>query len=54
MRHNRLRLVVPENRAQATIDGPTELSAVPTTSDSGVRRLRVMDTDEGASPDDAA
>ena len=54
MRHNRLKLVVPENGAATTTDGPTELSVVPTCPDSGMRRLRLADADEGGPPDDAA
>jgi hypothetical protein len=52
MRHNRLKLVEPEN--SATTDGTTELPAVPARPDSGMRRLRLVDADEGATPDDAA
>jgi hypothetical protein len=54
MRHDRLQLVVDEKSAKATTDGPTELPAVPANPDSGLRRLRLVDADEGAPPDDAA
>jgi hypothetical protein len=52
MRRNRLKLVVPENSATTT-DATTELPAIATMQDSGIRRLRLVDPDEGA-PDDAA
>ena len=39
---------------RAATDGSTELLAVPATPDSGARRLRVVDADEGPLPDDAA
>ena len=56
MRHDRLKLVVPEDSANAATDGSTELFAVPATPGSwiSVRRLRVVDADEGPLPDDAA
>jgi|HubBroStandDraft_6_1064221.scaffolds.fasta_scaffold7443449_1 hypothetical protein len=58
MRHDRLKLVVPENSAVdgpiAETDGSPELRAVPATPGSSVRPLRVVDTDEGPHPDDAA
>jgi hypothetical protein len=54
MRHNRLKLVVPDNGAATNSDGPTELSAVTRKPDSGIRRLRLVEADEGAPPDDAA
>ena len=53
MRHNRLKLVVPENSATTT-DDTTELPAVAAMPDSGIRRLRLVVADEGAPPDDAA
>jgi hypothetical protein len=54
MRHNRLRLVVPENRAATNTDDSTGLSAVTARPDSGIPRLRLVEADEGAPPDDAA
>ena len=54
MRHNRLKLVVPENSATTATDGTEELPAVPARPDFGIRRLRLVDADEGAPPDDAA
>ena len=54
MQHDRLKLVVSEDRAHAATDGSTELYAVPATPDSSVRRLRVVDGDEGPPPDGAA
>ena len=54
MRHDRLKLVVPEDSAKAATDGTTELLAVPATPDPAMRRLRVVDADEGPLPDDAA
>jgi hypothetical protein len=54
MRNNRLQLVVPENNAKVTTDATTELSAVPAMPDAVTRRLRLVDGDEGAPPDDAA
>jgi hypothetical protein len=53
MRDSRLQLVVPENSATATTDGP-ELSAPPVMSDAIMRRLRTVDAGEGVPPDDAA
>ena len=54
MQHDRLKLVVPEDSARAATNGSAELSAVPAMPDSSVRRLRVVDADEGPFPDDAA
>jgi len=54
MRHDRLKLIVPEDGAKAATDGTTELFAVPATTETSVRRLRVVDADEGPLPDDAA
>ena len=54
MQNDRLKLVVPEDGAPAAADGPTELLAVPATTDSCVRQLRVVDDDESPAPDDAA
>jgi hypothetical protein len=54
MRHDRLKLVIPEDSANAVTDGKTELFAVPATPNSPVRLLRVADADEGLPPDDAA
>ena len=54
MRHNRLKLVVPEDNATTATDDTKEFLAVPATLDSGIRRLRLVDADEGAPPDDAA
>ena len=53
MRHDWLKLVVGEESGKTT-GGSTELSVVPPTPDSSVQRLRVVDADEGPSPDDAA
>jgi hypothetical protein len=54
VRRDRLRLVVPENRAAATTDDPTDLSAVAERSSSGIRRLPLVESDDGAPPEDAA
>jgi hypothetical protein len=54
MRHNRLKLVVPENITKAATDDTTELPAVAAMRDPDMRRLRLVDADEGATPDDAA
>jgi hypothetical protein len=54
MRSNRLQLVVPENRAKASTDAPTELSAVTAMPDAVTRRFRLVDADDGGPPDDAA
>jgi hypothetical protein len=54
MRHDRLRLVAPEDRAAAATERSTELSAVTARPDSGIARLRLPEADEGAPPDDAA
>ena len=54
MRRNRLKLVVLENGKTAATDGPTEIPAVAARADSAMRRLRLVDADEGAPPDDAA
>jgi hypothetical protein len=53
MRHNRLKLLVPEDSATTT-DGTTELPAAPATSRPVTLRLHLVDADEGAPPDDAA
>ncbi len=53
MRDDRLKLVVCEDGAKAATDGTTEF-AVPATPESSVRRLRLVDADEGPLPDDAA
>ena len=54
MRHDRLKLVVPEDNPNAVTDGKTERLEIPATSDPGIRLLRVVDADEGPLPDDAA
>jgi hypothetical protein len=54
MRRNRLKLVVLESGVTGAPDGSTEVPAVPTRPDSAMRRLRLIDADEGAPPDDAA
>jgi hypothetical protein len=54
MRHDRLKLVVPEDGAPAATDRSTELLGTPAPPDSAVRRLHVVDADEGPLPDDAA
>jgi hypothetical protein len=54
MRRTRLNLVVLENGVTAATDGATETPAVPVIPDSAMRRLRLVDADEGAPPDDAA
>jgi hypothetical protein len=54
MRRDRLKLVVPENRAATTSDGPTDSSAMTEKPDSSIRRLRLVESDDGAPPEDAA
>jgi hypothetical protein len=54
MRHDRLKLVVPEDRANTGTDGTTDGPETPVTPDPGMRLLRVVDVDEGPLPDDAA
>ena len=54
MRNDRLKLVVPEDGAHAVTDSTAELLSVPSTPDSSVRLLRVVDADETPLPDDAA
>ena len=54
MRHERLKLVVPEDSAKAVTDGKTERLEIPATPDPGMRLLRIVDADEGPLPDDAA
>ncbi len=58
MRHDRLKLVVPESSegdgAIAESNRSLELLSAPATPRASVRRLRVVDTDEGPLPDDAA
>jgi hypothetical protein len=54
MRRDRLKLVVPENRAASTSGDPTDLSAVTERPDFGIRRLRLVESDDGAPPEDAA
>ncbi len=54
MRRNRLKLVVLENGVTAATDGATESPAVAARADSATPRLRLVDADEGAPPDDAA
>jgi len=54
MRHDRLKLVVPEDRANAGTDGTTDRLETSATPDPGVRLLCVVDIDEGSFPDDAA
>jgi hypothetical protein len=51
MRHERLTLVVPEDRAAAR---PTESSAVTERPDPAIVLLRLAAADDGATPDDAA
>jgi hypothetical protein len=54
MRQNRLKLVVPECSVKAATEGMTEVRAVPPAPDAGIRRLRLVDPDEGPPSDDAA
>jgi hypothetical protein len=54
MQRDRLKLVVPENRAAATSDDPTASSAVTERPDAGVRRLHLVESDDGSPPEDAA
>jgi hypothetical protein len=54
MRRDRLKLIVPENGAAATSDEPTYLSAMTERSDAGIRRLRLVESEDGAPPEDAA
>jgi len=54
MRNNRLQLVACENSEKATTDAPTELSAAPALPDAVMRRLRLVEADDAAPPDDAA
>jgi hypothetical protein len=54
MRSSRLQLVGPENSAKATSDAPTELAAAPAMPDALVPRLRLVESDDGGPPDDAA
>jgi hypothetical protein len=54
MRHPRLKLVVPEDSANAVTDGTADRFDIPATPDPGMRWLRVVDADEGPLPDDAA
>ena len=54
MQRNRLKLVVPEEGANAPSDGTTDALPVLTTQDSGAPWLRVVHTEEGSFPDDAA
>jgi hypothetical protein len=54
MRHNRLKLVTTEDRAKAGSDSSTDSLAGPTTPDSCVRPLHVVDADAPLFPDDAA
>jgi hypothetical protein len=54
MRNERLKLVVPNDGANAAPDRSTELFAVTATPDPCLRLLRVVDADEGPLPDDAA
>ena len=54
MRHDRLKLVVPENNSNAVTDGKTDRLEIPATPEPGIRLLRILDADEGPLPDDAA
>ncbi len=54
MRHDRLKLVVPEDNAIAVTDGKTDRLEMAATPDPDMRLLRVVDADEGPLPDDAA
>jgi hypothetical protein len=53
MRHDRLKLVVPENSAAMT-DGASEVAVVSAMPGSDLRRLRLVETDDRPFPDDAA
>jgi hypothetical protein len=54
MRDNRLQLVAGENSEKATADAPTEPSAPPASPDAVMWRLRPVEADDAAPPDDAA
>ena len=54
MRRNRLKLVVLEDGVTAATDGAMETPALAARPDSAMRRLRLIDAEEGAPPDDAA
>jgi hypothetical protein len=53
MPHNRLKLVAPDNGAAAA-DGSTEPAVATATRDPGLRRLRLVESEEAPFPDDAA
>jgi hypothetical protein len=54
MRYGWLKLVVPENGTAATPEDPADLSTVTERPDSGIQRLRLIESDDGAPPEDAA
>lgn len=54
MRRDRLTLVGPEDTVPSANVTSADLLAVVTTQDAPVRTLRVVDSDEGRLPDDAA
>ena len=54
MRHDRLKLVRPEDTLPAASDSAADAFAVVTTQDAPVRALHGIDADEGPLPDDAA
>ncbi len=54
MRHDRLKLVVPDESEKAATDVTTDRLDIRATPDPGIRWLRVVDAGEGPLPDDAA
>jgi hypothetical protein len=54
MQRDRLKLVVPENRAAATNSDPKDLPTVTERLHSGIPRLSLVESDDGAPPEDAA
>jgi hypothetical protein len=54
MQRDRLKLVVPENRAAATTGDPKDLPTVTERLHSGIPRLSLVESDDGAPPEDAA
>ena len=54
MRRHRLQLVVPEEHATGAANGPADDHAERGRPDSTLQGLRLVEADEGVSPDDAA
>ncbi len=54
MRHTRLKLFVPDNRATTGTDGTTEVPAVSSMPRPAKWRLRLVEAGGEAPPDDAA